>query len=284
VASKPGGLNSRNDNDCEIRCAVKLLGDNLRSPTQFGSWWGRTTPWEKKRVNASHGTVAVQVQASGERHAEKTSGRSRLQQGLAATCKDPRSGALCAEETGRSLDCRMSPYERRRGSNVSRDGICHPGGGNASTRQRGSGHLAVLGRGQCRTLSRKMLYASHQDKPEGKPLSSGADACQRLNLNGAGKACGRKPRSEPDSGNPTVRDRREAPENVAHGGTVHPFRNRKGGSGNPPPTGARVWFLSRPGCGKAARPDLWRGLWATMIPTPTREKWSPIRRRSRRCT
>jgi len=24
------------------------------------------------------------------------------------------------------------------------------------------------------------------------------------------------------------------------------------------------------GCGKTARPDLWRGLWATMIPTPTR--------------
>jgi hypothetical protein len=23
------------------------------------------------------------------------------------------------------------------------------------------------------------------------------------------------------------------------------------------------------GCGNAARPDLWRGLWATMIPTPT---------------
>src|SRR5271156_3199063 len=26
---------------------------------------------------------------------------------------------------------------------------------------------------------------------------------------------------------------------------------------------------ARAGCGKPARPDLWRGLWATMIPTPT---------------
>ena len=164
----------------------------------------------------------------------------------------------------------MSPYERRRGSNVPRDGTRgHSGRGNASTRRRGSGHLAVLERGERRTLSRTTLHARHQDEPEGKPLSIGVYVRQRLSLNGSGKTSRGKPRSEPDSGNPTVRDRRGAPENAAHGGTVNPFRNRKGGTGNPPPTGARVRFLSRPGCGKSARPDLWRGLWVTMIPTPT---------------
>jgi len=39
--------------------------------------------------------------------------------------------------------------------------------------------------------------------------------CQHLNLGVYRKAKGIHPRSEPDSGNPTVRDRREALGNVA---------------------------------------------------------------------
>ena len=72
------------------------------------------------------------------------------------------------------------------------------------------------------------------------------DASQRLSHTAGGKVQGGKPRSEPDSGNPTVRDRRGASRNVTHGGTVTPGRNRKGGHGNPSPTGARTRFLSRP--------------------------------------
>ena len=34
--------------------------------------------------------------------------------------------------------------------------------------------------------------------------------------------------------------------NVAYGGNVNPPRNRKGGSGNPPPKGKRAPALSRP--------------------------------------
>ena len=34
--------------------------------------------------------------------------------------------------------------------------------------------------------------------------------------------------------------------NVAYGGTVNPPRNRKGGAGNPPPTGRRAPVLSQP--------------------------------------
>ena len=44
---------------------------------------------------------------------------------------------------------------------------------------------------------------------------------QHLSLAVCGKAPEGQPRSEPDSGNPTVRDRRGARGNVAHGGIVH---------------------------------------------------------------
>jgi len=44
-----------------------------------------------------------------------------------------------------------------------------------------------------------------------------------------------EPRSEPDSGKPTVRDRRGAWRNVAMVELGNPLRNRKGGAGNPPP-------------------------------------------------
>ena len=44
-----------------------------------------------------------------------------------------------------------------------------------------------------------------------------------------------EPRSEPDMGNPSVRDRRGASGNVTHGGTRLPRRNRKGGAGHSPP-------------------------------------------------
>ena len=49
----------------------------------------------------------------------------------------------------------------------------------------------------------------------GKPVVRGVDARQRLSFTTAGKVGARGPRSEPDSGNPTVRDRREASGNVA---------------------------------------------------------------------
>lgn len=51
---------------------------------------------------------------------------------------------------------------------------------------------------------------------------NGADVSQRLNLLTDGKASMGKPRSEPDSGNPTVRDRRGASGNVAMGAGLRP--------------------------------------------------------------
>jgi hypothetical protein len=49
----------------------------------------------------------------------------------------------------------------------------------------------------------------------GKPSVTGAYARQRLSRRMGGKARGGESRSEPDSGNPTVRDRRGASGNVA---------------------------------------------------------------------
>ena len=44
-------------------------------------------------------------------------------------------------------------------------------------------------------------------------------------------------------GKPDVRNLRGSAGNVVYGGTVNPLRYRKGGAGNPPPTGARASAL-----------------------------------------
>ena len=49
--------------------------------------------------------------------------------------------------------------------------------------------------------------------------------------------------------NPTYGILGGAAGNVAYGGTVNPPRNRKGGAGNPPPTGARASALPNGGEG-----------------------------------
>ncbi len=76
-------------------------------------------------------------------------------------------------------------------------------------------------------------------------MTGGVHASQRLSLPGLGKTRRGKPRSEPDPGNPAVRDRRGAWGNTAYGGTGNPSCNRKGRAGNPPPKG-RVRLRSIP--------------------------------------
>ena len=97
-----------------------------------------------------------------------------------------------------------------------------------------------------RTLSRVWLVPNGRNESAGKPPLAGVYARCRLSLATAGQACEGQPRSEPDSGKPTVRDRREALGTVAYGDTVDPPRNRKGGDGNPTPTSKRAQDLSRP--------------------------------------
>ena len=158
------------------------------------------------------------------------SGTAILQQGLTTTCKDPRISFV--ESDGRSLVGRMSPYERRRRGNAlpgrarrDPDRTVTPG-----VRQRGSGHLAVSGTVNWVTGSSRSLEQSVQ----GEPSVSGANVSQRLNLIIAGKACTGEPRSEPDSGNPTVRDRRGASGDVTMGAGLRP--STKGLDKPPDPT------------------------------------------------
>jgi len=66
--------------------------------------------WEETGI-CTRRTTGVWVQASGERFAEITLGRTNSQQGLATTCKDPPTEAK-AEDGGRVFVWRMSPYER----------------------------------------------------------------------------------------------------------------------------------------------------------------------------
>ncbi len=74
-----------------------------------------------------------------------------------------------------------------------------------------------------RTLSRAEAESRSRYEPGRRPWSEGVYACQRLSFADGGKASGGKPRSEPDSGKPTVRDRRGASGNVAKGAGLRPI-------------------------------------------------------------
>ena len=171
-------------------------------------------------------------------------GKDLLPAGADSNLQRPLGGA-CSRAGRRIWVWRMSQYEQGRRGNALRSGARHhSGGGNTSVGQRGSGHLAVLG------------YCSDTEPRETLPPKQGLAHGQTIGGKGVcgsalkpycrgGRPMGEKPRSEPDSGKPTVRDRRGAWGNVAHGGNGNPPHNRKGGAGNPPPTGVRAPVLSR---------------------------------------
>ncbi len=166
-------------------------------------------------VKCTSRATAVRIQASRERLAEITSGRAISQQGLVATCKDSPHGRK-AEGGGRELVGRMSPGEERKRGNALRDGAGHRlGAGSAGVEQRGSGHLAVPG--PCPDTEPGLDGPRSRNEPASKLIAQGVYVNQHLSLGAVRKASGGKPRSEPDSGNPTVRDRRGACGNVARG-------------------------------------------------------------------
>ena len=173
-------------------------------------------------------------------------GKDHLPAGAGSNLQRPWPIRQKPKWTGRVLVWRMSPYERRRRGNARREraGLAHDRG-NAEVVQRGSGHLAVPD--LCPGRSAGIKRSPRWDEPGSKPRTRGVYACQRFSLVACGKARGGKPRSEPDSGNPTVRDRRGAWGNVAHGAGYDSARAPKGASrGTQPPTGARAPALSRP--------------------------------------
>jgi hypothetical protein len=59
---------------------------------------GRPMTWRKKQAGALHGTAVTGAQALREGFAEITSGRSRQQQGLVATCRDSSNEAFRPKE------------------------------------------------------------------------------------------------------------------------------------------------------------------------------------------
>ena len=63
--------------------------------------------WRKKQADALHGTAVTGAQARREGFAEITSGKSRPQQGLVATCRDSSNEAK-AEGEESEWDRRMS--------------------------------------------------------------------------------------------------------------------------------------------------------------------------------
>ena len=145
--------------------------------------------------------------------AEITSGRACAQQRLAASCKDHPCKAMPKTDGGQQV-WRMSPYERRRRGNALPGGrACLLRGGNTGTKQRGSGHLAAPG-WPSDTVPRQRSAHEAGDELLSKPAIGGVHACQGLSLAASGKAHQGKPRSEPDWGNPAVRDRRGACGNV----------------------------------------------------------------------
>jgi hypothetical protein len=74
------------------------------------------------------------------------------------------------------------------------------------------------------------------DEAWGKPGMEGAYTNQRFNLSYLERPTAESRGFKPDLGNPAVRDYRGGLGKRGYGGTVNPPRNRKGGTGNPPPT------------------------------------------------
>lgn len=176
-------------------------------------------------------------------------GKGHAAAGAGSNLQRPRIDGATGEDRSRVV-WRMSPYERGRGGNAPR-GVPrrHP-----AWRESAAVGKGALGTRPFRRDRRhpdtelETMLPVCRSTPHGKPAICGAYACQRLSRTHGGKTMRQKrawPRSEPDSGNPTVRDRRKAVGNVAHGGIRNPLADRKGEPGHSPSSGARAKNLFR---------------------------------------
>ena len=213
MASKSGGLKITNDNDPEMLVRTKLLQADFRScrPTQEGGE-GRCRAGRNGRMHRS-GCRGTGPGIQGKVRRDNV-GKGPLPAGTGDNLQRP-TGRGTTEVGGRDWVWRMSQYELRRMGNAVRGDARHlHRGGNTDVVQRGSGHVAVPGWVQ--TLSWVTRTPRSRNEPMGKAAEGGVYARQRLSLPAAAKADRGKPRSEPDSGKPTVRDRRGARGNVTH--------------------------------------------------------------------
>ena len=121
---------------------------------------------------------------------------------------------------GRAVVWRMSPYERRRGGNAPPGGSRgRPGAGNTRSGQRGSGHSVATTSGYAPDAELDYAGPASWRRGDANSTASGRRVRQHRSFAPWGKARPEKwraePRPEPDSGNPTVRDRRGASGNAA---------------------------------------------------------------------
>ena len=175
---------------------------------------------------------------------------------------------------------RMSPYERRRGGNAPPGGFRgRPSADNARSGQRGSGHSVATTVGRQPDTELGFAGPASWRRGEANSTASGRRVRQHRSFAPWGKARPEKwraePRPEPDSGNPTVRDRRGALRNVTSWEPgVRP--GAKATEPPPDPRGARAQFLSRltPSVsGLATKPRH-----ALVVPRESRKSFSPLTR------
>jgi len=142
-------------------------------------------------------------------------GKDHIAAGADRNLRRPEAGGK-TEGGGRGVVWRMSPYERRReltppeAAQDAAPASVTPGPGEGALgawrplSRAASGHRAGLSR---------VRYV--EASPWVNRERAGVYASQRLSHSAAGRPKGERPGSEPDSGKPTVRDRRGASGNVA---------------------------------------------------------------------
>ena len=192
-------------------------GDRSARRTRFP--WGEAGVLGEGMDKCSRGARRGMGPSTCTRVAEIMSGRAIAQQGLATTCKDRAHNGRTGG-AGRAVVWRMSPYERRRGDNAPPGGLRgRPGAGNARSGQRGSGHSVATTVGRQPDTELGSAGPASGRRGDANSTASGRRVRQHRSFAPWKKARPEKwraePRPEPDSGNPTVRDRRGASGNVA---------------------------------------------------------------------
>ena len=215
MASKTGGLKVTNDNGPEIEVPHEAASSGFffavaDPPSEGGE--GRCRAGRNGQMHRS-GCRGTGPGIQGKVRRDNV-GKGPFPAGTGDNLQRPADRGT-TEVGGRDWVWRMSQYELRRMGNAVRGDARHlHRGGNADAVQRGSGHVAVPGWVQ--TLSWETCTPRSRNEPIGKAVEGGAYMRQHLSLPSTVKADRGKPRSEPDSGNPTVRDRRGARGNVTH--------------------------------------------------------------------
>jgi hypothetical protein len=200
AASKPGSLR-------KLPCR-----DILVRRTRF--YWGEADVLGEEMGESTRGARRGMGPSACARVAEIMSGRANSQQGLTTTCKDSVPKGRPEGPGGSWSDAWARRSEEGGVTSSEEIDEVSPTLGNTRRGQRGPGHSVVsLNLFTSWAQTRGIGGRDSRGEVLGKPRWQGVYASQRLSLGFRGKAEHQEigePRSEPDSGNPTVRDRRGA--------------------------------------------------------------------------